>query len=366
MRIALAHYATHPVIGGVERIIQAHARLFKKHGHEVITISQRGDAGFTLEPGGTREGYRDQLGTMLAGFDLVIVHNVMTMPFDLPLTEAFAELAQESRGQRWIAWVHDVAAANPDLQPAAEILKRAAEGFEYVAVSKIRARQIEEVTGLKAQVIPNGIDPAEVLGLPGTIVAFAEHHCLFDGRPVLSHPTRLLRRKNVELGFAVIQAMRASGAVLLVTGAEDPHNSVSREYAAWLRGECERLGVEDRVIFIANELDPSDETVAALYRVADALFFPSRQEGFGLPILEAALHRMPCFYADIEALTALAGPNARKFALDDAPAVIAEKILETLENDPATLARKRALSYRWDRVYEEHLAPLLKGATLSH
>ncbi len=362
MKIALVHYATHPVIGGVERIIRAHARLLRRHGHEVTIISQRGDADFTIEPGGKKERYLHDLRSIVVRLDLVVVHNVMTMPFDLPLTQALAELAQNFSGPRWIAWVHDVAAANPDLQPTAKILHRAAQGFEYVAVSALRARQFEEVTSVTAQVIPNGIDPAEILDLPVAVTTFADRHHLFDGRPILLHPTRLLRRKNVELGLSLIQAMRASGAVLLVTGAEDPHNSASLDYATWLRAERERLGVADRVIFIGDELDLSDETVAALYRVADGLFFPSRQEGFGLPILEAALHRMPCFYADIVPLTDLLGPNARRFELTEEPTVIAEKILETLKHDPSTLARKQALSYRWDRIYKEHLEPLVTGA----
>jgi glycosyltransferase involved in cell wall biosynthesis len=288
-----------------------------------------------------------------------MVHNVMTMPFDLPLTEALAELAKSLRGTRWIAWVHDIAAVNPDLQPAPEILKRAAEGFEYIAVSALRARQFAETTGVLPWVIPNGINPAEILGLAPVIAEFAERHGLFDGRPVLLHPTRLLRRKNVELGFAVIDALRAGGVVLLLTGAEDPHNPASREYAAWLRAECARLNVADRVIYTADELPSDDRTIAGLYQLADALFLPSRQEGFGLPVLEAALHRMPAFVSDIEPINKLAQENVARFSLEETPHAIARLIQETLASEPASQARKRALGYRWDRIYEDFLSPLL-------
>src|SRR5689334_15092153 len=131
MKIALLHYATHPVIGGVERILNAHGRLFAKHGHEVVTISQRGDSDEQMESGETREAYARRLDAIVGSVDVAIVHNVMTMPFDLPLTEALVELAHRRPGIRWIAWVHDVAAVNPDLQPAPEIVKRAVAGFEY-------------------------------------------------------------------------------------------------------------------------------------------------------------------------------------------------------------------------------------------
>ena len=359
MKIALLHYATHPVIGGVERILKAHADLFAARGHCVVTISQRGDADEKIESGASSKRYARQLEAILSSADVVMVHNVMTMPFDLPLTEALMELAHVHRGIRWIAWVHDVAAVNPDLQPTPAILTRVAEGFEYIAVSAFRARQLEQVTGVVPQVIPNGIDPAKVLGIPASVAEFSNRHGLLDGRPVLLHPTRLLRRKNVELGFAVIDALRTSGATLLVTGAEDPHNPASREYAAWLRAECGRLDVVDRVIFTADELPSDDRAVAALYQVADALFLPSRQEGFGLPVLEAAAHRMPAFVSDIEPLNELAQINAKRFSLDESPTAIARLIMETLASDPATQARKGALRYRWDRIYEEFLEPML-------
>ena len=42
MRIALIHYSCLPVIGGVEFILAAHARLFADHGHEVTVICRGG------------------------------------------------------------------------------------------------------------------------------------------------------------------------------------------------------------------------------------------------------------------------------------------------------------------------------------
>jgi glycosyltransferase involved in cell wall biosynthesis len=45
----------------------------------------------------------------------------------------------------------------------------------------------------------------------------------------------------------------------------------------------------------------SDDDVRSLYQMADALFFPSRQEGYGLPLIEAALHGVPVFCSDIPA-----------------------------------------------------------------
>ena len=70
--------------------------------------------------------------------------------------------------------------------------------------------------------------------------------------------------------------------------------------------------------------------IRELYRVADALLFPSAQEGFGLPVLEAGLARLPAFCADIEPFRAIAGENLHYFDLNEDPTLTAHRLLETL------------------------------------
>jgi glycosyltransferase involved in cell wall biosynthesis len=213
-------------------------------------------------------------------------------------------------------------------------------------------------------VIPNGIDPISILALPDLVAALARGHRLLDGRTVLLHPTRLLRRKNVELGLTVMRAWKDTGhkATLLVTGAEDPHNSVSREYAAWLREECERLDVTDEVVFVGTHFDVGDAELAALYRLADALFLPSRQEGFGLPILEAAVLRLPAFISDLEPMRSLAGPGVWRFSLETPVTELAAWMRTQLASDPDGIERRRVLKeYSWDRIYSQHMEPLLES-----
>lgn len=362
MKIALIHYATPPVIGGVERIIGEHAHLFRHAGHEVVLVSQHGDATVRLGWGSLPEAYLAQLRAALTDCDVVMVHNVLTMPFDLALTDALERLPSMLPRARFFAWVHDVAASNPDLAPVDASLQRAWPGYHYVAVSELRARQFAEVTGRSCQMIPNGIDPARILGLPPSVADFAGRHGLFEGRVVLLHPTRLLRRKNVELGIAVMAAWRDAGhdATLVVTGAEDPHNLASLEYAASLRAARDRLGLAKEVRFAGDEMAIGDAELAGFYGLADALFLPSRQEGFGLPVLEAEARRIPAFVADIAPLDEIAGPNTRRFDLDTPPSELASWMREELMADSGARARRHALRWRWSRIYTEHLGPLLE------
>jgi len=145
---------------------------------------------------------------------------------------------------------------------------------------------------------------------------------------------------------------------VLVTAADDPHNAASRALGEKLRSEC---AADEGVIFIGDHFAVGDAELAALYRLADALFFPSRSEGFGLPLLEAAMHRLPVFCSDIEPLRDLLREGAVRFSPDAEPASVVALIEETLAASPAFRERRRVLrECSWEAIYTRHLAALLR------
>src|SRR5919199_1341887 len=115
-RLALVHYTAPPVTGGVESVMAAQARQLQSAGYEVRLVAGRGDAELLPEldsrhpdvadvTHGLQAGkdvrrrflalqarLQERLACLLADRDLVIAHNVMTMPFNLPLVAALAEL----------------------------------------------------------------------------------------------------------------------------------------------------------------------------------------------------------------------------------------------------------------------------------
>ncbi len=357
MKVALVHYTYAPIVGGVERVIEEHARLFTSHGHQVTVFCQRGESD---DPRVKVRRLAD--AAALAEQDVVFVHNVMTMLFDLPLTEALARIAEAQPLVRFVSWIHDIAALNLDYFPSPEaaplVLRSASPRWEYVAVSDLRAAQWLALTGVKCGVVPNGIEPARVLGLPANVARLADTFSLLGGRLVLLHPARLLRRKNIECSLRIAAALKAHAPVaLLVTGAADPHNPASRDYAAWLHEERARLGVERETIFVGEHFAVGDVELAALYRLADALLFPSHSEGFGLPLLEAALHRLPVFCSDIEPLRSIA-QSGTTFIPHDATAASG-----IIQQRLGVLAKRSTLAhFGWPAIYAEHLAPLLAAS----
>jgi glycosyltransferase involved in cell wall biosynthesis len=100
-----------------------------------------------------------------------------------------------------------------------------------------------------------------------------------------------------------------------------------------------------------------------LYRVVDALLFPSAQEGFGLPILEAGLARLPAFCAKIEPFRDIAGDHLHYFELDEEPDVTANQILGILKGDHSAQLHRIALSeYDWKTIFDQQLRPLVDAA----
>ncbi len=287
MRIAILHYSKPPTIGGVERVIGEQAAVLHACGHEVEIL--------------TRKEWREE------NWDAVIVHNVFTMPFDLDWTRELLELARTRTDIRWTNWIHDVRWAEEVPQAI------------HIAVSEHRKGEYAKHTSAPIHVIPNGIDAVAVLGLMERIASLQ----LEKAGLVLLQPSRFVRRKNIELGLHMLAELPE--ALYIVTAAPDPHQEDGRLYYDELVTLADSLGVRDRVWFLGETAPLSDEDVRSLYQMADALFFPSTAEGYGLPLIEAALHGVPVFCSDIPAHREVA-VGAEFFALNEEPRLIAARI----------------------------------------
>ena len=102
-----------------------------------------------------------------------------------------------------------------------------------------------------------------------------------------------------------------------------------------------------------------DSVIADFYRLADALVLPSREEGFGIPILEAAMSGLPIFCADIPSLRELGGGQVTYFDPDAAPAEIASAMDRWLSSPVYELRVRVRSGYSWPSLYRQYIAPLL-------
>jgi len=182
--------------------------------------------------------------------------------------------------------------------------------------------------------------------------------------PLLLLPARITRRKNIELALRILGQLRIRwpGAVLLVTGPLGAHNAENQTYQASLDQLSRSLGVDEQTVFLSLRSGAaiSETSMRQIYRLADALLLPSREEGFGIPILEAGLSGIPVFCSEIASLIELGKDEVTYFSPDADPALVAEQIDRALSADHGHALRKRVLrEYGWDQIYESRLAPVL-------
>jgi glycosyltransferase involved in cell wall biosynthesis len=100
----------------------------------------------------------------------------------------------------------------------------------------------------------------------------------------------------------------------------------------------------------------SDERIATLYQAASVLLFPSLEEGFGLPVLEAMAHELPVVASCASSLPEVGGEAALYVDPHD-PADIAEKVRRAVEDSSQRgrmieQGRARAQEFSWQRVVE--------------
>ena len=231
-----------------------------------------------------------------------------------------------------------------------------------IALTQSGARDIESLLGVRGSqidVVPLGSGMGRV-ETPVPREALITSFGMGDGPIVLNVAAKKSHKNLVRLVQAMrIVVGRVPSAQLVMPGAPTAYEEV-------LRQEAIDLGIERSVCF------PGFVSVAeleGLYAEATCFAFPSANEGFGLPVLEAMGRGVPVVCADTSALPEVAGDAAILVPPDDTDA-LAEAIIRAM-TDSATRAdmiergRRQAASFTWDRCAAETLTVLARAVDQS-
>ena len=281
----------------------------------------------------------DDLAAALDDVDLVVVDNLCSLPMNQAAGEAVAAYL---RGRPAVLRHHDlpweraryadVAAWPPD-DPA----------WWHVTINEIGRASLEERRGITATTIYHGFTEhprPEARDKVRRRLGIGDH-------PLLLQPTRAIARKNIDAGLALAEGL---GAIFWLTGpAEDG-------YAAELAGLLDRARVPVR-----RRL-PAGVDMAAAYAASDAVVLPSSWEGFGLPLVESALHRRPIAVAPFPVAREIEAFGFRWFRPDD-PAPL-RAFLDTPDEELLDVNEQVARTHFGIDALAARISALLTGATL--
>jgi glycosyltransferase involved in cell wall biosynthesis len=259
------------------------------------------------------------LARSLAPSDLVIVENSCSLPLN---PAASATIARQLRGRRAILHHHDLPwqrrhLSHLDGWPPDD------PAWLHVTINELSRRELA-ARGVHAVTVYNSFDTEalhgrraharRLLGVGG------------DERLVLQ-PTRAIARKNIPMAVRLAEAL---GATYWLTGpAEDGYGP-----------ELLRVLGDARCPVLRGL--PGDLDLPDAYAAADVIAFPSTWEGFGNPLIEAAVQRRPLAVGDYPVLDEVGGFGFRWFAADE-PA----PLRHWLEHpDPAVLDVNERLARR--------------------
>lgn len=181
-----------------------------------------------------------------------------------------------------------------------------------LTVSAAAAEEIARHSTIRPErirVVPNGIAPLAVQPARRRDILAARG---LDAKPFVLWVGSLEPRKGVGTLVAAMARLcrRGAGAQLVLAG-----------YPGWLGSDLVAPGDRAAVGSSLHQLGVvGEEELWSLYGEASLFAFPSRHEGFGLPVIEAMSQSTPVVASDIPALREVAGGHARLVPPDDVEA----------------------------------------------
>lgn len=346
--------STHPQGGGSERYLERVGEYLARHGHEVVYRT----AGHTDAPRrSVREGVRysrsggkftvypkawlgilaGRLGFGTLGRIDAVVDTQNGIPFFARLFAGAPTvlLTHHCHREQWPVAGPLVARIGWFLEK--RIAPRVYRGAPYVTVSGPSARELVELGVREADIhiIRNGIDPVPA-HLPRLDSADATH---------LVTLSRLVPHKQIEHAMDVMaQLGKPHNLILDVIGSGWWEDEL-REYAR-------TTGVGDRIIFHGQV---TEDYKHALLARAELHLMPSRKEGWGLAVVEAAQHGVPTIgYRSAGGLRDSITHNRTGLLVED-PAELTRQAHYLLDNasrrhELGTAARRWAAGFSWEET----------------
>jgi glycosyltransferase involved in cell wall biosynthesis len=263
------------VIDGVSVVAETWCRALRRLGFRVVTIAGEGPVDITLPGlalGAAAPPTSAEVATALREADIVVVENLCTIPLNLPASRVVAEVLA---GRPAILHHYDPAWQRAELARLDQWKELPPDdpAWRHVALTDLTRRELAD-RGIDAVTVYCRFPEPPIGDRVGTRAALG----IAEDERLVLHPVRAIPRKNIPGAVALTEAL---GGTYWLTGL--PEDGYADELA-------HVLGSARRPV---RHCRPPTGSIHDAYAACDVVAFPSTWEGFGNPVIEAALHRRP-------------------------------------------------------------------------
>ena len=224
------------------------------------------------------------------------------------------------------------------------IIRKAVSGSDWIiTVSEATRQQLLRQTDASAdrvRVIHHGVDSPEPIGQVEQDAFREQTLKIGKGEKFFLNVGAIQTRKNV--ASIVLALKRLPGFRLVLAGGDG--FGAEKVYSL-----IEREGMAGRVLRLGHA---SRQTLQRLYSTATALVFPSWEEGFGMPILEAMSYGLPVITSRCSAMPEVAG-DAALYVDPGNVREISEAMQRVAEDELCHRGPQRASLFRWEKCAEQ-------------
>ena len=247
--------------------------------------------------------------------------------------------------------------ASVDQRLFARLLRRSARRAAHLLTdSRYGKGRIEAIYGLspaRVTAIHLAADARFAAPVPEAAIARVREQYGLCG-PYLLSVASMMPHKNMDTLVDAFAVLRATGI--------DAHLALVGQHSVAGAAIARRVAAEGMADAVTLTGYVPDDDLPALYQGAAAFCFPSRYEGFGIPVVEAMAAGTPVVASTATALPEAAGAAALLVDPDDvAGFVVALRRVLTdggLRADLAARGRAQAARFTWERTAAATLAAL--------
>lgn len=211
-----------------------------------------------------------------------------------------------------------------------------------IAVSESTRQDVIDIFGVEPErvsVVYQGCSPIFAQAKPEQ-AAFVRGHYQLPERYILFVGS-IEERKNLRLAVEALAGLRDKNIALVAVGRRTP-------YCDLVMSEAKRLGLERRVRLLHNI---PTRHLPGFYAGATMFVYPSRFEGFGIPIIEALNAGTPVIGATGSCLEEAGGPNSLYTSPDDSEEL--SFLMQRILDDKALAEEMR----QQGRAYAKRFSP---------